>query len=77
MALITRFNRKVREKYQTHQPIEADYYVLGQGKIKMIQIDTKGRKTREKPEKLSQTIQLDHESAKSLYQILKTEFQFD
>ena len=78
MALITRFNRHARDQYRTHDPIEADYYVLERdGKPRLLQIDTRGRQTREKSNKLSQTIQLDQTSALALFKILKTTFGFN
>jgi hypothetical protein len=77
MALISQFNAKHRDKYTTHKPIEADYYVLKtDGKVQLIQIDTRGTQDREIPDKLSQTIQLDRESARALFNILKEEFNF-
>jgi len=77
MALITRFNEKQRDRYTTHKAIEAEYYVLKtDGKVRLIQIDTKGTEDREIPQKLSQTIQLNRESARSLFNILKREFGF-
>ena len=78
MALITKFNEKQRERYGTHTGIEADYYVLKtDGKVQLLQIDTRGSSAREIPDKLSQTIQLDRESAYSLFNILKKEFGFN
>lgn len=77
MALIRHFKKEPRDKYLTHQEIEARYYVLGEGETKLIQIDTFGRNTREKPGKQSQTIQLDRIGGKALFNILKKEFGFD
>jgi hypothetical protein len=77
VALITRFNEKKRDRYSTHKAIEADYYVLKmEGKVQLIQVNTKGTKDREIPDKLSQTIQLNRDSAHSLFNILKKEFGF-
>jgi DnaJ-class molecular chaperone len=76
MALIRHFKKKPRDKYQTHHEIEAAYYVFGDDETKLIQIDTFGRKTREKPGKQSQTIQLDRIGGKTLFNILKSEFGF-
>ena len=78
MALITKFNRKLeRERMSTHQAIEADYTPFERDGRFLLQIETYGRKTREHPDKQSQTIQLDRESASQLYAILKKEFAFD
>jgi hypothetical protein len=76
MALIRHFKKELRDKYQTHHEIEAKYYVLGEGETKLVQIDTFGRNTREKPGKQSQTIQLDRVGGKALFNILKKEFGF-
>ena len=77
MALIRRFKEKKREKYKTHQPIDANYYILGRDGRKLLQIDTFGRSTRQNPGKQSQTIQLDKAGARSLFNILKRSFDFE
>ncbi|MFG1424764.1 methionyl-tRNA formyltransferase [Roseixanthobacter glucoisosaccharinicivorans] len=76
MALITAFNRQQRDRYTTHKPIEANYFVLGDGEARLIQIDTLGTSDREFPGKLSQTIQLNRDAAEALYSILAREFGF-
>jgi hypothetical protein len=76
MALIRNFIQASRQRYTTHQEIDAEYLCFQNDGKRLIQIDTFGRKTREQPEKLSQTIQLDKESGFKLYQILKTHFDF-
>lgn len=42
---------------------------------KYVQFDTYGRIGRENPEKISQSIQLDKDTAKFLVDILRTEFE--
>lgn len=76
MALIAHFIEQSRERYTTHHPIDATYYVLGDGEAKLLQIDTSGRSDRENPGKLSQTIQLDKSSARALFDIIGKEFGF-
>jgi len=77
MALIRHFNRHDRERYSTHQEIDANYFSFERDGKRLLQIDTTGRETRENPGKQSQTLQLDEVSAKELYSILRTEFGFN
>ncbi len=77
MALVKSFKPKHRERYSVHDEIEATYFSFERDGRFLLQIDTHGRKTRENPGKQSQTIQLDHDGAFSLYKILKREFQFN
>jgi hypothetical protein len=74
MALIRRFERVDRDQYRTHDEINAKYMVFSREGRKLIQIDTFGRETRDKPGKQSQTIQLDKTGATNLFNILKREF---
>lgn len=76
MALISNFNAGARDRYTAHKPIEATYFVLGDGEAKLLQIDTHGTSEREIPGKVSQSIQLDHHSALQLFSVLKREFGF-
>ncbi|HWM81804.1 MAG TPA: methionyl-tRNA formyltransferase [Pseudolabrys sp.] len=76
MALIRDFIQASRQRYTTHQEIDAEYLCFQKDGKRLIQIDTFGRTTREQPGKLSQTIQLDKESGFKLYQILKNHFDF-
>jgi hypothetical protein len=60
-----------------HDEIEATYSVFDWDGRVLLQIDSYGRESRERPGKKSQTIQLDREGAEALYAILKREFRFD
>ena len=57
-----------------HEKVFATYTVFQMGGEKYVQLDTYGRSGRENPEKISQSIQLNSETAKFLVDILKREF---
>jgi hypothetical protein len=76
MALVRHFTHKLRERYSLHHEIEAGYFAFEKDGKRLLQIDTWGRKSREKPGKQSQTIQLDKDGALELYKILKSNFDF-
>lgn len=77
MALIRTFKCKSRDRYSIHDEIEATYVPFERDGRIILQIDTYGRKTRQVPEKQSQTIQLDEIGAQSLYTIIKDTFHFN
>jgi hypothetical protein len=76
MALIRQFEKKNIDRPSLHDEITAKYAVVEKDGRVLLQIDTYGRSTREHPEKVSQSIQLDREGAKQLFAILKSEFNF-
>lgn len=51
------------------------YTVFKENGAKFVQIDTYGKSDREIPGKISQSIQLDSESAKFLVELLTKEFE--
>lgn len=75
MALITQFERDERDFRSLHPThVVCKYLVsLNDGK-KVLQLNTYGSAEREIPEKLSQTLQLDENSARQLLAILNEEF---
>lgn len=76
MALVRRFERKEISRPSLHKEISpAEYSVFERDGRIVLQIDTYGSKDREKPGKQSQTIQLDHEGAAALFDVLKGEFR--
>lgn len=78
MALITtdRLEEVFKTKNNIHKPTNATFTTFFvQGK-KYFQIDTYGSDERAMPEKVSQSIQLDEEAARTLHDILKREFDF-
>lgn len=77
MALIRNFERKEMGRTGLHDEIEATYSVFEYDGRTLLQIDSYGRPDREIPGKKSQTIQLDHEGARALFDIIKREFRFD
>ena len=58
-----------------HDEIDASYYAYELDGRKLLQINTAGRKSREIPDKVSQSIQLDENSAKQLFEILGSHFK--
>ena len=57
-----------------HDKVSATYTVFEVDDATFVQIDTYGRAERAIPEKISQSILLDRETAKYLVNILKKEF---
>lgn len=77
MAVIKSFKRGRRDNMSMHPTeVVAMLYVHEQDGRRILQIDTHGSDEREIPDKVSQTIQLTEESAKALYDCLKSEFGF-
>lgn len=76
MALIREFERKNIDRASLHQEIRAKYAVIERDGRVLLQIDTYGRSSRENPDKVSQSLQLDRQGAERLFRILKTEFGF-
>lgn len=68
------FHRIEKNKNTVHEKVQATYTVFQADGEKYVQLDTYGRIGREYPEKISQSIQLDSETAKFLVDILKHEF---
>ena len=76
MAQISLESIKRIEKYRNtvHDKVHATYTVFELDGKKYVQLDTYGRIDRENPEKISQSFQLDAESAMFLIDILQKEF---
>ena len=79
MAQINRKDIQRIEKNRNivHEKVHATYTVFQSDGEKYVQLDTYGRTGRENPEKLSQSIQLDSETASFLVDILRHEFNID
>jgi hypothetical protein len=76
MAFIKQFQRKdTTPRKSAHQESKASYSVFERDGEKFLQIVTYGHG--QKPDKISQTIQLGREGASDLYGILKRTFSFD
>ena len=63
-----------KERISVHTKVAATYSVFEEDGKKYVQIDTYGKSDRVIPEKISQSIQLDRESAKFLVKLLVNEF---
>lgn len=74
MALVRNFEKRSLSRPQLHDEIDASYAVIEKDGRVLLQIDTYGRSTRDKPGKQSQTIQLDRIGAEKLFAILKELF---
>lgn len=57
-----------------HEKVHASYTVFEVDGEKYVQLDTYGRSGKENPEKISQSVQFDLETAKYIADILKNEF---
>lgn len=66
-----------KERNTIHDFTEATYTVFRSGEDLFFQIDTYGRSSRKMPEKISQSIQFDRDSAKALYELLGKTFGFN
>ncbi|MDM9645203.1 methionyl-tRNA formyltransferase [Rhizobium sp. S163] len=76
MARITQFELASMQRFQLHDPIDAKIFVHEYDGRRLMQISTYGRDSRQEPGKLSQTIQLDENAAKQLFDLLGKEFGF-
>ncbi len=75
MALITKFEKDNREFKSIHPTQVVAKYIVNHSNGKTtLQLNTYGSDTRDIPNKLSQTIQLDEKAAKELITILKENF---
>lgn len=63
-----------KERNSVHTKVTTTYSVFCEEGNKYVQIDTYGRSDRDIPEKISQSIQLDRESAKFIVKLLVNEF---
>ena len=60
-----------------HDKVYSTYTIFEDSGEKYIQIDTYGRIERETPEKLSQSLQFDRETAKFIVNLLVKEFKLE
>lgn len=76
MAQISLESIKRIEKYRNtiHEKVHTTYTIFEMNGKKYVQFDTYGRLDRENPEKVSQSIQLDRDTAQFLVNILCEEF---
>lgn len=78
MAVVERFQRSNRYTFRLQPTLVVCHYAVfkrDDGK-QILQLDTLGSAAREKPGKVSQTLQLDEAQAKVLWVLLDKEFKF-
>jgi len=76
MALITKDNIKKldKERNSVHSKVRATYTTFTSEEKKYFQIDTYGSPTREMKDKISQSIQIDKDTAKELIKLMMNIF---
>jgi hypothetical protein len=75
MAFIVKFERAGLQRPRLHPTqVRCEWSVFRSDGRTLMQLDTRGSDTREKPGKLSQTLQLDVSAARALVEILTSEF---
>lgn len=77
MALIRSFERTTRERYSAHQEVQCRVSAFIINGRTYLQLDTGGSNSRLHPGKVSQTIQLDLDSASELVAIIRATFPRD
>ena len=78
MAQINVNNIECLEKQRNtiHEEVRATYTIFKSDGEKYVQIDTYGKEDRESPEKISQSIQLNRETARYLVRLLIDTYDF-
>ena len=64
-----------KQRNTIHEKVDTTYTVFEMDGNKYVQFDTYGRIGRENPEKISQSFQLDRESARYIVKLLINEFE--
>lgn len=74
MALIRKFVKVEKDKQRVHESVECGYSVFaGEGET-YLQFDTYGSQERQIIGKISQSIQLDRESAAKIIEVIRRTF---
>ena len=73
---ITTIEKLHKDRNTVHEKVYTTYSTFDNYGKHYVQIDTYGRSDREQPGKISQSIQLDENSAKFLFDLLKSEYKF-
>ena len=71
---IEKIERLNKDRNTVHEKVYTTYSTFNSCGRHYVQIDTYGRSDREQPGKISQSIQLDKETASYLVDLLKREF---
>ncbi len=74
MALIGEFHHVTSDKSALHKPVSCGWRAFHAGDMKILQLDTYGSDTRQIPNKVSQSIQLDREGAAELLKLIRDTF---
>lgn len=75
MVNVSEMKRLEKQRVTIHSVARATYSVFEDEGKRYFQIDTYGRATRDLPEKISQTIQIDRQSAMALIALLAETFK--
>lgn len=67
---INNIERLEKQRNTIHEEVRATYTIFESEGEKYVQLDTYGREDRESPEKISQSIQLNRETARYLVKLL-------
>lgn len=65
-----------KERVFVHEKVYSTYSSFDNNGEHYVQVDTYGKNDRDLPGKISQSFQLDSESARFIYDLLKAEFDF-
>lgn len=71
---IDSFERIEKNRNMIHEAVDSTYTVFEQGGERYLQIDTYGKSGRENPDKISQSFQVDKETAQMLVELFQKEF---
>jgi hypothetical protein len=73
---VTTIEKITKDRVVIHEKVYTTYSAFDNCGRHYVQIDTYGRSDRELPGKISQSIQLDENSARYLFDLLKAEYNF-
>lgn len=73
---ISKIEKLNKDRNSIHEKVYTTYSSFDSCGKHYVQIDTYGRSDREQPGKISQSIQLDKDSAAFVFDLLKREFGF-
>ena len=74
---LSRIKKFEKNRNMIHEKVFSTYTIFEDSGEKYIQIDTYGRNEREMPEKISQSLQFDRETAKFFVNLLVKEFKLE
>jgi hypothetical protein len=75
MALVERMERLEKDRSDIHSPTRCTYSIVdAPDGSKILQLDTYGSTSRKNPDKVSQSLQFNHESASQLLELIRSAF---